>query len=658
MLAYLVTQRTREIGIRMALGARAADVLRLVLREGMAPVVLGAGAGMIAALAATRAIRSMLFGVTPLDPVSFAVAPAVLATVALLACYLPARRATRVDPLTALRDELRMDGLRLRPLGARGRIRLGLVAIVVTASVIPLLVLTRVPTPFSDVQLYASIARARQLYGVGVPTITWNSPAAVDHIPFYGPVYFDLCAAAMRVFGVSLLSFRLVSVLGTALFVAGTLLLARQFTVSRDRMLLAVALVLLTPEVNFGAAAGSMHMLALGCEMLALASFVRGFDRRRGGVRHGLAAGVWLSLAALTTPRSYPFVFAFFVAGLVPSVFASAQKAVRYRLAAAAAVFVCIMAGWAIVSHGSVYAWFRYMAYISLHEDTDVAVLPTAVRSFMFHWSALVVPVPAIGLGLLAAWSIGRRGPATDGVDAGRQSSRDGALSFLIACVWIALISTAIVLNYTFANGEYIALPMFAIVVCWPWHAFAMSRRSIAIVMGLFLCAESGYLAYRYAGVSARWQAHDPAPLAAFVERHVPPGSAVVGPEEPFFFSVEGSGSRYRTVSPRSWADWARWVPDIEPEARLLPRRFEQPVPTGRFLIWPVEGEAFPEGYECAAASVVARYDAPPPDGRFPAWLLRHAHFSVGYPTAVLYRLPPGCPSGYDPTRAPTAPSS
>ena len=105
VLAYLVTQRTREIGIRMALGARAADVLRLVLREGMGPVVLGGGAGMIAAVVATRALRTMLFGVTPLDPVSFAAAPALLALVALLACYLPARRATRVDPLVALREE-------------------------------------------------------------------------------------------------------------------------------------------------------------------------------------------------------------------------------------------------------------------------------------------------------------------------------------------------------------------------------------------------------------------------------------------------------------------------------------------------------------------------------------------------------------------------
>jgi putative ABC transport system permease protein len=105
VLASLVAQRTREIGIRVALGARGRDVVRLVVWEGMAPVIVGAAVGIAAAALATRALRTLLFGVTPLDPVSFAAAPALLAIVALLACYLPARRATRVDPLVALREE-------------------------------------------------------------------------------------------------------------------------------------------------------------------------------------------------------------------------------------------------------------------------------------------------------------------------------------------------------------------------------------------------------------------------------------------------------------------------------------------------------------------------------------------------------------------------
>ena len=105
VVSFLVAERTREIGIRVALGARGADVLRLVVGESMAPVVAGIAAGLAASLVATRAIRTLLFGVTPLDPVSLAGAPALLAAVALLACYLPARRATAVDPLIALREE-------------------------------------------------------------------------------------------------------------------------------------------------------------------------------------------------------------------------------------------------------------------------------------------------------------------------------------------------------------------------------------------------------------------------------------------------------------------------------------------------------------------------------------------------------------------------
>jgi putative ABC transport system permease protein len=105
VVSFLVAQRTREIGIRMALGARAADVRGLVLREGMTPVAAGAAVGVIASLVGARAIRTLLFGVAPFDPVSLAAAPALLALVALLACYLPSRRATTIDPLVALRDE-------------------------------------------------------------------------------------------------------------------------------------------------------------------------------------------------------------------------------------------------------------------------------------------------------------------------------------------------------------------------------------------------------------------------------------------------------------------------------------------------------------------------------------------------------------------------
>ena len=105
VIAYLVAQRTHEIGIRLALGAQQADVLRLVLGQGMKLVLGGVGLGVLASLAATRVLEKMLFGVSTLDPQSFAVVGTLLLGVAMLACYLPARRAMRVDPMVALRYE-------------------------------------------------------------------------------------------------------------------------------------------------------------------------------------------------------------------------------------------------------------------------------------------------------------------------------------------------------------------------------------------------------------------------------------------------------------------------------------------------------------------------------------------------------------------------
>ena len=105
VMSYSVAQRQREIGIRMALGASPSDARRMVLREGLSMAAGGITVGLVAALAGGRLLTGLLYGVTPTDPMTFVLVPMLLAGVALLASYLPARRATRVDPTTALRAD-------------------------------------------------------------------------------------------------------------------------------------------------------------------------------------------------------------------------------------------------------------------------------------------------------------------------------------------------------------------------------------------------------------------------------------------------------------------------------------------------------------------------------------------------------------------------
>jgi ABC-type antimicrobial peptide transport system permease subunit len=105
LMHFFVVQRTNEIGVRMALGARYGTVLALVLRQGLTLAGLGIMLGILGAFGLTQLLSSLLYGITPTDPLTFAMAPTVLLGVALLACAIPARRAARIDPMLALRQE-------------------------------------------------------------------------------------------------------------------------------------------------------------------------------------------------------------------------------------------------------------------------------------------------------------------------------------------------------------------------------------------------------------------------------------------------------------------------------------------------------------------------------------------------------------------------
>jgi ABC-type antimicrobial peptide transport system permease subunit len=105
VLAYSVARRTREIGVRIALGATTANVLKLILKQAARTALIGLGIGLIVSLMLTRTMRSLLFGVTPGDPLTLASVAFLLLLLAMLASYIPARRATRVDPMVALRYE-------------------------------------------------------------------------------------------------------------------------------------------------------------------------------------------------------------------------------------------------------------------------------------------------------------------------------------------------------------------------------------------------------------------------------------------------------------------------------------------------------------------------------------------------------------------------
>jgi putative ABC transport system permease protein len=105
VMAYMVAQRTQELGVRMALGAQPRNILGAVLEHGTNLALVGIFIGLVLAWLLTRLMKTLLFGVSPIDPVTFGTVPILLLLIAMTACYLPARRATKIDPMIALRHE-------------------------------------------------------------------------------------------------------------------------------------------------------------------------------------------------------------------------------------------------------------------------------------------------------------------------------------------------------------------------------------------------------------------------------------------------------------------------------------------------------------------------------------------------------------------------
>ena len=253
----------------------------------------------------------------------------------------------------------------------------------------------RAPTPWPDAQLYASIARSLQIDGSGVPSTTWFSPAAVDHLPFYGPVFFTLMSWSFAVFGFSIESSKLPGLLGVLLVGAGTAWLAWSLNGDRTRWLLAVVLIWLTPEIGAAATSGDMETLAVGFQLMALAAFARGLLVPTRGAMAASIAGGFLLLAALTTPRSYPFVGSFLVCACAAAFMTRRPGAFR-QIVVAGGVFTTGFVLWTVFEHGGPVPWARNMFFILTREDTDVATLETATRVFAFNWSSVVTPAAAL----------------------------------------------------------------------------------------------------------------------------------------------------------------------------------------------------------------------------------------------------------------------
>jgi hypothetical protein len=510
---------------------------------------------------------------------------------------------------------------------------LALLAVLVVSSFV--ITLGRVPSVWPDAQFYASIARSLQMQSSGVPATMVFSPTAVDHLPFYGPVYFTLVSLSFSVFGFSVESSRLAGLLGVLLIALGTAVLARVLSEERLRWVAAVSLVLMTPEIGAAATAGDMETVAVGLELSALAAYVWGVATPNAGCASGGLAGFLLLLAALTTPRTYPFVGTFLAVALMVALRTRSATGGFWQFATLLGVFGLGFTAWTLTAHGGPHRWAEAMWFILRRTDSDVAVLATSSRNFAFNWASAITPA-AVLVGAVPACFAMRRFRAPD-----RHELAAGFAFVTTAAAGVVIVWG---MDITFSLGMYFAVPVFSVLAALPRRFFGgVDAAAPAILLALVGC-DVAIAVVRSARTVATWEARDPSPMTVFLRAHVPQGSTVVGPRALYFFPVTAIGAHYRSFSPNSHADWAKWATSFP---AFAPKR--EPDRTGdahqRFFIYQ-RGDARPEAYSCAER--IATY-TPPPVHLNRLGIVGRS-WDIGFPPTHLYRLPADCPVGYDPT--------
>ena len=498
-----------------------------------------------------------------------------------------------------------------------------LVALVVATYAITL---NRFPIQFGDGPFYASIARSLELGRPGIPSLLKQGPTAVDHVRFYGPVYFSTLAAWFMVAGFSSTAFRVFCLASAIFAVAGAVALSWSLGGGPKRRAWAALLIILSPELGFSATFGRMDAFAVALEMFGLAVFVHGVTYQRRPWLHGVASGALLAAAALTTPRTFPFMLGFAIAliTVLPRGEASSRPHVARQTAACCVTAFCLWLVWTFESSNGPRGWFHMMSYIATHEDTDVALLRPR-RSWMFVWWQAATPAFACVGALIVAQRL--RGAASYTIAAG----------VAIVTTWIALVTTWTLFENAFLFETLAIVPLFAVVLAVPILTSDLGRRRMAVVGFAMFCFFVGIRGAKLVRGLVTWSGRNPAPLVEFVRAHVPPGSEVLGPEQDYFFAVEESGSRYLIASQISAADWARWMVAIDRRQAPAPQHL-----IADYLLWPDGGVIADVPLTCLVAIPRATYQPPPPDIKRLAFLVEDDVRAV-YAVTTLYQLTPSC---------------